>query len=123
MGMTKVVLRYLPNSYGKLRPIQKFFGNYSGLHCENCGKDVLASSVNSPFEANLIWAKRPGDSQYEGVHIACKQPCDGVISDRLSKGGFVTHWERYRGPLQSTAVRQKYHGVYEPTLFRKPEIQ
>lgn len=92
-GMTKLVLRYTPKSYGKLRPIQNFFGKYTSVNCPICGKDVLASSVTKPFEANVIWAFSDSGDTCEEVHVVCKVSCDEKMSQRLQKKNYTTGWE------------------------------
>ena len=92
-GMSKLLLRYLPASYGKMRPIQNFFGHYSGLECDICGKDVLTASIAEPFSANLVWSCAVETEAYTKLYVACKGECDHRISERIHRSGNVTHWE------------------------------
>jgi hypothetical protein len=93
-GMSTLALRYVPSSYGRMRPIQKFFGKYKGLHCNVCNKDVLAQSITEPFKANLVWAAPYNDpKKLDALYIACKDTCDHRLDQRLHNSGFGTSWE------------------------------
>lgn len=93
-GLSKLALKYFPASYERMRPIQKFFGEYSGLKCEVCSNDTLARSVREPFSANLV-SVHPRDKHdhIESVHIVCKGSCDRSFQDRMFKNGYITSWE------------------------------
>jgi hypothetical protein len=93
-GMTKIVLRYLAKSYGRLRPIQSLFGKYTSLNCAVCDKDVLASSINNSYAAIIVWAfNKANKNECDEVHVVCKGNCDREITETLSKRGYVTGWE------------------------------
>ena len=93
-GLSKLALRYFPQSYLKMRPIQTFLSKRVELNCEICGKDLLASSVTDPYSGILVWAApRTGDDKYHSLHLSCKGQCDRRLEARLAQQGYTTHWE------------------------------
>lgn len=91
-GMTKISLRYIPRSYGTLRPIQKFFNDYVELKCATCHEDVLSTSVTEHFTAIAIFAEDQSGIRQE-IHIAHKGKCDENLTRRLTGLGYVTGWQ------------------------------
>ncbi len=44
-GFSKLALRYFPESYGRLRPIQQLLGEIVQLRCDECGADILVDGI------------------------------------------------------------------------------
>jgi len=96
-GFSKILLRYCPSSYTKVRPIQKLFADYEPLECEICGRDVLKGSVDKRYSANVVSAvllKEGGSRETKSVHVVCKGECDRTLQARLYSGEkAITLWE------------------------------
>ena len=91
-NQTDLMLRYLPESFAKLRPIAPILGEQLELPCEICGKDALKASVGEQFSANVLFAQ-DNDQKIQRVLIACKGTCDPILDCRLLKQGMITAWE------------------------------
>jgi hypothetical protein len=94
-GFSKLALRYFPESYGRLRPIQQLLGEIVQLRCDECDADILARSVRESPGANLVWSIPVGKSgiEYEELFVACKGECDHNLQARLHARGYTTGWE------------------------------
>ena len=95
-GMSGLLLRYVPNSYRRMRPISKLFSEYAPLKCSVCEKDLLKDSLSKPYSANILWACEDVDDKretYKEIHVVCKGACDRLLSDKLFERGMITGWE------------------------------
>lgn len=98
-GLSKLALRYFPDSYEKMRPIQKFFGEYKELRCEICNKDILINSIRKPYTANLVLArdsvqlKARTKRKVHSAHVVCKGDCDKELQSNLRSRGLYTGWQ------------------------------
>jgi len=94
-GFSKLALRYFPESYGRLRPIQQLLGELVELRCDECGADILARSVRESPRANLVWSIRTeaDENRYEELFVVCKGQCDHDLKARLYAQGRIDGWE------------------------------
>jgi hypothetical protein len=94
-GFSKLALRYFPESYGLMRPIQQLLGEIVELRCDECGADILTSSVHDSPSANLVWSTpvSKGEIEYEELFVVCKGECDRKLQARLGAQGYTTGWE------------------------------
>jgi hypothetical protein len=94
-GFSKLALKYFPESYGRLRPIQQLLGEIVQLRCDECDVDILARSVREGPHANLVWSIPIGKdtTEYEEVFVVCKGKCDHDLQERLRAQGYTTGWE------------------------------
>lgn len=102
-GMTKLVLRYIPLSFAKLRPIQKLFGDHIALRCFVCQRDVLTIANPNEYKAIIVSGMRGPDACDE-AHVVCKGKCDDTVSAQIEGAGLVTAW-------------QDVTDLYNPLLF------
>lgn len=92
-SQTDLMLRYLPDSFAKIRPIVTLLGSQMDLPCEVCGKDALRASLDGGYHANVLFAQ-DDNGVVQRVLIACKGTCDPGLEDRLfKKHGWITSWE------------------------------
>jgi hypothetical protein len=94
VGLSQILLKYFPNSYVRMRPIQKLLGELIELRCDICNKDLLTQSVIEPSSAILVWPTlidKP--TRYDVLYIVCKGECDHKLRGRLAAQSFTTHWE------------------------------
>lgn len=40
-GLNKLIMRYFPESYKRVKPLHKIYGKYLPLECDRCGADLL----------------------------------------------------------------------------------
>ncbi|WP_132254377.1 restriction endonuclease [Methylobacterium segetis] len=124
-GMTTLLLRYTPSSYGRVRPIQKFFGDYAEIRCDICSKDVLSLSVSEPFSANLVWGitrqKPRAKQEYKYLMVGCKGGCDRALSDQVHAEGLLDAWEDI-GDLCNPLIYMKNICSYT-NLLRSPRTK
>ncbi len=115
-GLSKLALRYVPLSYARIRPIQKLFGQYRGMHCEICQADVLERSARGHADAILVWAMpKWNPCHFEKLFIACKGDCDAKLQARLGANGFTTSWEEIQD-LTNPALYLKNFLTYMNSL-------
>jgi hypothetical protein len=93
-GLSNLALRYIPETYGRMRPIHALLGKRVELKCDMCGADLLERSVLAPFSANLVWSTSTTfPTKYEQLFVVCKGECDRKLQDRLQSQGLMTSWE------------------------------
>jgi hypothetical protein len=93
-GFSKLALRYFPQSYGQLRPIQQLLGEIVELHCDECGANILTRSVRDRARANLVWATpMQGGVEYRELFVVCKGQCDERLQEKLLARGCTSGWE------------------------------
>lgn len=93
LGFTKLSLRYFPESYGKMRPIQRIFEDYIGLECEVCGRDILKDLRPESNDVIVAWSYGRGDSNLMlHSHLVCKGPCDHELREFLRRQDKGTLW-------------------------------
>jgi hypothetical protein len=94
VGYSHLMIRYLPKSYQKVKPLHLVESKYVPLPCAVCGKDVLLELFNDEYVANIVYVYRdnPGGhgSRYEDIVCVCKKDCDREYESRL--GGRMTSW-------------------------------
>lgn len=122
VGLSKIARRYFPKSYLALRPLQKLIGPYVPLECEVCSKDVLAESLRTPYQANIIVStptKSPRDKT--NVYVVCKGECDKIMQERLRYKGETSMWEDV-GDLVNPALFLKSIMAYMNQLHRGEDV-
>ena len=102
-GLSELAIRYFPDSYRRIRPIQTIWSAYEPLYCEVCGKDVLHESILQPYGAIVAYGKKAPSIELKNekfedankiykVYVACKRQCDDRIQEVLFKSGYITLW-------------------------------
>ena len=94
-GLSRLALRYFPDSYNSLRPIQKLTQEFVRLDCEICGVDLLLKSLSDPMSGIVTWAQKYDETTKNivSIHTVCKGVCDDKLEDKLRKRGLMTTWE------------------------------
>lgn len=99
VGYSEIMLRYLPKSYKRIRPLHNLVDEYIPLRCEICDRDVLASIHENKYDAIVVFARgrvRDGDDYHrhvEEVHVLCKRECDRTMVERLRAKQLIDAWE------------------------------
>lgn len=111
-SMSKIALRYFPEGYKRLRPIQKITDEYVPLICGSCERDVLKLSVLKLYHANVLFASdRNGNGVKQSVNIACKGQCTTDVETTLRGKGLTTGWEDI-GDLINPVSYLKFYLTY-----------
>lgn len=134
LGYSKLVLRYLPESYIRLKPLHKVIDDYVPLNCEVCGKDLLMEIHEGGKRHSVIGFVTDFNDTHQKVchdiYWACKGKCDRIMESKMQhKYGCTTAWEDISDitlPLQFlyfilTSLNALHSGkdVYKPNAFEK----
>ena len=94
VGYSHLLMRYFPDSYKSVKPLELILDQYKPLICANCGKDLLKELYKSNYNANLVYAYKyinGSPTKYEEIYCCCKK-CDKVMEKRMSNRGLMTSW-------------------------------
>lgn len=95
IGYSKVMMRYLPESYKKIKPLHKLFDDYLPIKCDVCGKDLLEALYRDVRLALSAQATKYIDDVeiVEHMYFACKGSCDKILDERMfEQYDLVTGW-------------------------------
>ncbi len=96
-GFSRIMLRYFPDSYKKVRPIHNVIDEYISLECDNCGKDLLEALYCEGRKALVAQVSKidaEGKYQIIETYFACKGGCDKKLSSAAwSKYEATTSWK------------------------------
>jgi hypothetical protein len=96
VGFSKLMIRYLPESYKKVKPLHLITNQYEPLLCRTCGKDVLVEMFTKEYLANMVqiymWDSTTRKEHIEDVYVACKGGCDREIDRDAKTRGLLTGW-------------------------------
>lgn len=97
LGFSKLLMRYFPASYTRLKPLHKIVEPYQPLECATCGKDLLEALYREDYEGLVAQVRKPADS--DGVYAVidaywvCKGDCDREQWQRFFRQqDAVTEW-------------------------------
>lgn len=87
IGYSKLMMRYLPQSYKLFKPLHLMFDTYEPLHCEICGKDLLLELYQKDYGAIIVFDV-VNDKTFTKQHIhnvfwVCKRDCDYALRERI----------------------------------------
>lgn len=92
IGYSKLLLRYCPESYVRVKPLHLLFDEYLALECEICERDLLQDADR--YSSNVIFASKVDRPQeVHGFFWVCKGNCDHRLSELLRARSFITSWE------------------------------
>jgi hypothetical protein len=98
VGFSKLLMRYFPESYKRIKPLHLILDQYVPLHCDSCGKDLLESLNSEDYQALVAlvkeWNSETGHTHILDMYWACKGECDRRLERRyrnLHKA--TTSWE------------------------------
>jgi hypothetical protein len=89
-GFSRIMFRYFPESYKKVRPIHNVIDKYVSLECDNCGKDILEALYSEEYQAVVASVTKIDENrkyQIIETYFACKGKCDEKLSQRA--------WQKY----------------------------
>lgn len=95
VGFSKLMLRYFPESYKNIKPLQRITNKYEPLKCKKCGKDLLEEMFKEDYSANYVqvyaYESLTETRMINDVYVACKGKCDDSVDLALADG-LVTNW-------------------------------
>jgi len=91
---SKLILRYFPESYKKIRPIHKIVDEFIELKCDCCGKDLLTELYNEKYNGliSLVYQDTEDITVYKDCYVACKGECDRKLEFEAKKKGYFSSW-------------------------------
>lgn len=104
VGYSTLLIRYFPESYKVVKPLQAIIAEYQPLACKVCGKDLLEKLYRGE-DGILGLVRRIKDEEedertekmyirrIEAVYWACKGACDQTMEDRYASRGMISGWE------------------------------
>lgn len=97
VGYSKLIMRYLPNSYKRTKPLHILGSTYLPLECRACGKDLLEGLHRKEYRAIIVMDITTNGNGVETVHDfcwVCKGACDRENKVRIrSQNGHMDPWE------------------------------
>lgn len=95
VGYSRLLQRYFPESYIRIKPLIPVLKDYQPLNCEVCNKDILKQMFRNDYGANLIFAYKIGDFSQKtvSIHAVCKIKCDRILSYKLKEKKLSTGWK------------------------------
>lgn len=93
-GLTKIILRYFPESYKKIRPLHKITSEFVSLKCDCCGRDLFEDVETGLQNSVIASAERVknGVTYIEDSYVACKGRCDEKLEQECRRHGCGTLW-------------------------------
>ena len=101
-GYSFLLMRYFPNSYKEIRPINNLTDDYLPLNCKICGKDLLKLLYQESYSGNVVYIYNEQDieemrssellNSYVDIDWVCKENCDETLRKRLWKKDQYTNW-------------------------------
>jgi hypothetical protein len=99
VGNSALILRYMPRSYQRVKPLHAITGKYVPLLCCACERDMLEATAVDGYTGLIGIVSKPlYTSDDDKTHIvdiywACKGQCDRVLDARFRSNGLRTGWE------------------------------
>ncbi len=94
IGFSKLLMRYLPNSYKKVKPVHLITSELIPLECEHCGKELIESLNNETYGAVVCHVISNDDSEkIIDIYWACKGTCDTKLEEKYHRQSATTAWE------------------------------
>jgi hypothetical protein len=97
LGYSRLVMRYFPAAYAKLKPLHAIAGQYVDLNCKVCGRDLLEPVGLEDYVAlvgRVTGASEDGRfRRVIDVYWACKGPCNDSLERGFLSQGYPVGWE------------------------------
>ena len=86
-GLTKIILRYFPESYKRIRPLHKIASKFVSLNCDCCGRDLF-EDVEKGLQDSVIASVEKyenGKIYIKDLYVACKGLCDDKLENKWNE--------------------------------------
>ena len=95
-GFSRLMFRYFPESYKKIKPLHLITSNYEALKCDYCGKDLLMSLFQEEYASLIAFVEKYNSeknvSYIKDIYCACKGECDRTLRFDAQSKGYITMW-------------------------------
>lgn len=90
---SRLLARYFPESYDRIKPIRTILNKYIPILCEVCGEDLLKKSFSEAYSGNIIYIHNTKTRVIEKVCCTCKgKPCDMNLELRILGSNQNSGW-------------------------------
>ena len=96
IGFSKLLMRYLPESYKKVKPTHLIVDEFIPLECAHCGKELIESLNHEYYKAVIcqVISRNDDYSKIIDVYWACKGECDRALEKHyFDNHKAITRWE------------------------------
>ena len=98
IGYSKLLMRYLPESYKKIKPTHLITSEFIPLYCASCGKELIESLNYEDYHAVICRVREDNTitntRKIIDVYCACKGKCDRELENEyFEKQGAMTSWD------------------------------
>jgi hypothetical protein len=97
IGYSRLLLRYLPESYKSIKPKHLVFNEYIPIECDYCGKDLIENHHEENYQGIVCNAEvlnDNGPNDVIDVYFACKGDCDTALENKYWKQHkAITKWQ------------------------------
>ncbi len=95
IGFSKLLMRYLPNSYKRVKPLHLITSKYLPIKCDHCEKDLLESLHSESYSGVTCHVVQLGSNEILDVYWACKGDCDKYLESKYLQlyDNAITRWE------------------------------
>lgn len=97
IGYSRLLMRFLPESYKKIKPRHLIFEHYVPVSCDYCGKDLIENHYEENYQgivcnAEVLHDDKP--NEVVDVYFSCKGECDKALSEKYWRNyGAITRWQ------------------------------
>jgi Restriction endonuclease len=96
IGFSKLLMRYLPESYKRVKPTHLICDDFIPIECKKCGKELIESLNQEHYNAVICRVVSSEDNfkKIIDVYWACKGECDRSLeSYYYSNHSAITRWQ------------------------------
>lgn len=97
IGYSRLLLRYLPESYKAIKPKHLIFSEYIPIECDCCGKDLIENHHEENYQGVVCNAEvlnDNGPNDVIDVYFACKGNCDKALKNKYwNQHKAITKWQ------------------------------
>jgi transposase len=97
VGYSKLMMRYLPDSYKRTKPLHILGATYLPLECRTCGKDLLEELHQKEYRAIIVTDSTFDEAGIETIHDfcwLCKGACDRENKEIIrSQPKHIDRWQ------------------------------
>jgi hypothetical protein len=96
VGYSSMMIHYMPNNYKKISPLRLVEDSYVPLKCQACGKDILETMYEKPYNGIVVFLEDRTDfynPKYVEVYWCCKGECDRKLRVAKESSNRITGWE------------------------------
>lgn len=96
IGFSKLLMRYMPESYKRVKPTHLIVDEFIPLECKVCGKELIESLNHEHYKAVIcqVISKEDDYRKIIDVYWACKGECDKQLQEYYhATNNAITRWE------------------------------